>query len=78
MIYGGKKENRVSKQIRVSDKYFEDLSVLASDLGVRKSELIGVSIGILKSLRSQKSKVLKVVRDDGSEIEVILGVDLSV
>lgn len=68
----------MSKQIRVSDRYFEDLTILADDLGIKKSELIGVSIGILKSLRSQKSKTLKVVKEDGGEIEIILGVDLSV
>ena len=65
------------RQIRISDTHFKELESLSADMGLKKAEIMGISISLLKSLRSNKAKSLKVVTADGEEIEIMLLVDIT-
>jgi len=67
----------MSKQMRLSDKHFEEIGELTDKLRLKRSEIIGLAIGILKSLSGHKAKSIKLLREDGTEVELILPVDLS-
>ena len=65
------------RQIRISDTHFKELEGLAIDMGLKKAEIMGLSISLLKSLRTHKAKGLRVTTPDGKEIEIMLPVDIT-
>ena len=65
------------RQIRISDTHFKALEALSVDMGLKKSEIMGLSISLLKTLRTNKAKVLKVVTSEDKEIEIMLPVDVT-
>jgi len=71
------KVEMTKRQIRISDTHFKELEKLSADMGLKKAEIMGLSISLLKSLRTSKAKSLRVVTSDGKEIEVMLPVDVT-
>ena len=67
----------MKKQIRISDSHFNELESLSADLGLQRAEILGIAIGFLRALRSNKAKSIKVFTSDGKEVEMVLPVDMS-
>lgn len=66
----------MKRQIRISDTHFKELDRLSEDMGLKKSETLGISLSILGSLRNHGAKLLKIITDDGNEIEILLPLDV--
>lgn len=66
----------MSKQMRVSDNQFSEIGRLADDLGIKRSELLNLAIGLVRTIRGQKATSVKIVNKD-KEVEVLLPVDMS-
>ena len=66
----------MKRQIRISDTHFKELDRLSEDMGLKKSETLGISLSILRSLRDNGAKSLKIITEDGSEIEILLPLDV--
>jgi len=65
------------RQIRISDTHFNELGGLSDDLGLKKSEIIGLAISMLKSLRKYRAKKIVITTDTDKEIEVMIPVDIN-
>ena len=65
------------RQIRISDTHFKELESLCVDLGLKKAEVMGLALSLLRSLKTQKAKSLKVTKPNGEEVEIALLADLT-
>lgn len=67
----------MKKQIRISEKHFKELDNISKDLGMKKSEVLGLALGLLRSIKGNNVKSLKMLTNEGKEIDVVLSVDLT-
>lgn len=66
----------MKRQIRISDTHFKELDKLSEDMGLKKSEILGISLSILSNLRDSGARSLKVITENGNEIEILLPLDV--
>lgn len=66
----------MSKQMRVSDTQFEEIGKLAVDLGVKRTEILNLAVGILKVMRNQRAIGIKIITDE-KEVEMVLPMDMN-
>lgn len=66
----------MNRQIRITDTHFGELNDLVSDLGLSKSEVLGVALSILRALRAGRATSIKIVSAE-KETEMILPINMA-
>lgn len=62
----------MSKQIRVSDAHYKDLTDMSSKIDIKREDILNNAIGLLKKLVNENTHSLILVTEDGREIELFL------